>query len=162
AMADERAIAAAAEGKRQGVEQDRLAGTGLAGEHGHTRTKVDGEALDEDDVADREGGEHLLSSWGLPALARLLLGAERVADSAAIVGRLDALLLEKAISVLVPAAVREIVPENGRRGLCFADEAHGKVRFGQPRQRFLDVARVLILGGDRLEPVDRGQVFAAL
>ncbi len=39
AVADQGAVTAAAERQRQGVEQDRLAGAGLAGQHG----EADGE-----------------------------------------------------------------------------------------------------------------------
>jgi len=58
-VAHQRAVAAAAEGQRQGIEENRLAGTGLAGEHRHSGTKIDSETLDQNDVADRQGDEHV-------------------------------------------------------------------------------------------------------
>ena len=47
-----------AEGEREGVEQDRLAGAGFAGQHGKAGGKIDVEPIDQDDVADREPCEH--------------------------------------------------------------------------------------------------------
>ncbi len=54
AVAHQRGIAPPAERKRQGVEQDRLAGAGLAGEHGEPVGEIDVQPFDENDVADRE------------------------------------------------------------------------------------------------------------
>src|ERR1700693_119733 len=95
-----------------------------------------------------------------PALARFL--DEGLAHRAAIVDGLSALLLEKGIGILVPATVGEIVPEQRRGGRRLPAQAHGKVRLDQALQRFLDMARVLILRRDRPEAVDRGNVFAPL
>ena len=53
ALADQRLVAAAAERQREGVQQDRLAGAGLAGEHGEPRGEIDVQLVDQDDVADR-------------------------------------------------------------------------------------------------------------
>src|SRR5665254_6355 len=59
--------------QREGIEQDRLAGAGLAGEHGKPRGKIDVEPVDQNDVADRESGEHELSksynTWSCPDLS---------------------------------------------------------------------------------------------
>ena len=52
------AVAAPAERERQGVEQDRLAGAGLAGEHGQTVVQREVEPVDEDDIADRKVNKH--------------------------------------------------------------------------------------------------------
>ena len=60
-VADERAVAATAERQGKRIEEDRLAGTGLAGEHRQAVAEIDVEAVDEDDVADREGDEHGLT-----------------------------------------------------------------------------------------------------
>ena len=60
-VADQGAVAAAAEGERKRIEQDRLAGAGLAGEHRQAVLKIDVEAVDEDDVTDREGDKHGLT-----------------------------------------------------------------------------------------------------
>ena len=51
-------VAARAERQREGVEQDRLAGAGLAGQHGKPVGEIDVEPIDQDDVADRKPGEH--------------------------------------------------------------------------------------------------------
>ena len=40
-LADQRAVAAPAKRQRQGVEQDRLAGAGFAGEHRHALREID-------------------------------------------------------------------------------------------------------------------------
>ena len=58
ALAHQAGVAAAAERKREGIEQDRLAGAGLAGEHRKTSRVIDVEPFDQNDVADREAGEH--------------------------------------------------------------------------------------------------------
>ena len=51
-------VAARAERQREGIEQDRLAGAGLAGEHGEPAGEIDVEPVDQDDVADGKSGEH--------------------------------------------------------------------------------------------------------
>ena len=58
AMAHQRGVAARAERQREGIQQDRLAGAGLAGEHGKALGEIDVEPIDQDDVADREPGKH--------------------------------------------------------------------------------------------------------
>ncbi len=58
AVAHQGGVAARAERQRKGVEQDRLAGAGLAREHGKPVGKIDVEPIDQDDVADRKPGEH--------------------------------------------------------------------------------------------------------
>ena len=58
AVAHQAGIAAAAERQREGIEQDRLAGAGLAGQHRQSGRIVDVEPFDENDVADREAREH--------------------------------------------------------------------------------------------------------
>ena len=58
ALAHQRLVAAGAQRQREGVEQDRLAGAGLAGEHGKPFGEIDVEPVDQDDVADRKSGEH--------------------------------------------------------------------------------------------------------
>ncbi len=62
-LADEAGIAAPAERQRKGIEQDRFAGAGLPGEHRKPRRKVDVEAVDQDDVSDREPGQHQGPRW---------------------------------------------------------------------------------------------------
>ena len=52
--------------------------------------------------------------------------------------------------------------EHGRRGLRLADEPHGEVGLDQALQRLLDVPRILVLGDDDVEAVDRGDVLALL
>src|SRR3981189_2535521 len=56
---------------------------------------------------------------------------------------LDSTGLYQIIGVLVPLAVRKIVPEHGGGGLRLADDADRHIGLGQPGQRFLDVARGL-------------------
>ena len=58
ALPHQRLVAAPAQRQGKGIEQDRFAGTGLAGEHGKTFGKIDVEPVDQDDVADRKSGEH--------------------------------------------------------------------------------------------------------
>ena len=58
ALAHEPGVAAPAERQRKRIEQDRFTGAGLASEHREPRRKVDVEAVDQDDVSDREPGQH--------------------------------------------------------------------------------------------------------
>ena len=57
-LADQGLVAAGAERQRKGIEQDRLAGAGLAGEHGEPVGEIDVEPVDQDDVADGQTGKH--------------------------------------------------------------------------------------------------------
>ena len=57
-VAHQRSVAAGAERQREGVEQDGFAHVGLAGQHRKTGRDVEIEAVDQDDVADREAGQH--------------------------------------------------------------------------------------------------------
>ncbi len=58
AVTHQRHVAARAERKGEGVEQDRLARAGLAGEHRQAGREIDVEPVDQDDVAYREPGQH--------------------------------------------------------------------------------------------------------
>ena len=58
ARPDQRPIGAGAERQAEGVEQDRLAGAGLAGQHAKAARELQVEPLDQDDVADREADQH--------------------------------------------------------------------------------------------------------
>ena len=79
-LAHQRDVAARAERKGEGIEQDGLAGAGLPREHGQTGGELDIESIDEDNVANREPGQHdtvLAFRWaadaeayGLPVAAR--------------------------------------------------------------------------------------------
>jgi hypothetical protein len=51
-------IAPCTERERKGIEQDGFAGAGLAREHGQAGCEVDIEPVDQDDVANREPGQH--------------------------------------------------------------------------------------------------------
>ncbi len=50
ALADQRGVAARAQSQRKGVEQDGLAGAGLAGQHAKTLGEIEIELVDQDDV----------------------------------------------------------------------------------------------------------------
>ena len=54
ACAHERPVASAAERQGESIKQDRFAGAGLAGQHGEASPKGEIEAIDQNDVADRE------------------------------------------------------------------------------------------------------------
>jgi len=58
ALAHQSGVAAGAKRQREGVEQDRLARAGLAGEHRQAGGEIDIEPLDQDDIADGQAGEH--------------------------------------------------------------------------------------------------------
>ncbi|MNJ34182.1 hypothetical protein D3C77_288820 [compost metagenome] len=51
-------VGARAQGQAQSVEDDGLTGAGLARQHGQAVLDLQVEGVDEDDVADREGGQH--------------------------------------------------------------------------------------------------------
>jgi len=53
------AVAAGAQRQRQSIEEDRLAGTGFAGENAEPGLKSDVELIDQDDVANGESDEHV-------------------------------------------------------------------------------------------------------
>ena len=55
-LAHQGLVAARAERQRKGVEQNRLAGAGLAGEHGKAVGEIDVEPVDQDDIADGQVG----------------------------------------------------------------------------------------------------------
>ena len=57
-VAHQRNVAAGAERQRKGIEQDGFAGAGLAGQHGQAGRDIEIEPIDQNDVADREAGEH--------------------------------------------------------------------------------------------------------
>src|SRR5690606_2102657 len=73
-------VAARAQRQREGIEQARLSGAGLAGQHSEPLGKIDVEPVDQDDVADRESGEHGAAVPGLRP-ARSCAGHPRLADS---------------------------------------------------------------------------------
>src|SRR6201986_4617830 len=79
-----------------------------------------------------------------------------------ILARLETSGLYKIIGVLVPAAIRKIVPKHGGGGLRLADDTDRHIAFGEPGQRLLDMPRGLILGDHGLEAVDGGGVVALL
>src|SRR4051795_6928386 len=79
---------------------------------------------------------------------------------ALILARLETAGLYKIIGVLVPAAVRKVVPKYGGGGLGFADDADGHIGLGEPGQGFLDVPGGLILRDHRLETIDGRRVVA--
>src|ERR1700720_216654 len=79
-----------------------------------------------------------------------------------VLARLETAGLYKIIGVLVPAAVRKVVAKHGGGGLRLADDTDRHIGLGQPRQRFLDMPRGLILRDHGLEAVDRAGIVAAL
>ena len=58
AAAHQAGVGARAGGQTQRIEDDRLAGAGLAGERGQARPERQVEALDQDDIADAEANQH--------------------------------------------------------------------------------------------------------
>src|SRR5260221_8997534 len=150
AMADEARITATAERQRERIEKDGFAGTGLAGQHREAAGKLDIEPFDQDDVTDRKTRQHVRSFL---AETQFLEGPGDVGTL--ILARLETPGLYKIIGVLVPAAVRKIVPEHGCRSLRLADDAHRHIALGPPGQRFLHMACGLILDDHGLEAADR-------
>ncbi len=64
ALAHETRIATRTKRKCKGIEQDRFSGASLAGQHRQAGGKIDIEAINQDDVADREPDQH-----GVPVLS---------------------------------------------------------------------------------------------
>ncbi len=58
AVAHQAGIAAATEGQRKGIEKNRFAGAGFTGQHCKTAGKLDIEPFDQDNVTDRQTGQH--------------------------------------------------------------------------------------------------------
>ena len=68
-FAHDAGVAAAAERELERVDEDRLAGAGLAAQHRQARRELDLERVDDDEVADRETVQHApdpRGSDGLP------------------------------------------------------------------------------------------------
>src|SRR6201991_2294333 len=74
-----------------------------------------------------------------------------------ILARLETAGLYKIVGVLVPAAVRKIVPKHGSWRLRLADDADRQIGLGQAEQRFLDMARGLVAGDHGLVAIDAGR-----
>ena len=58
ALAHHIGVAALTQGQQQRVDQDRLAGAGLAGQDGEARCELEFEFVDDHEVADRERDQH--------------------------------------------------------------------------------------------------------
>ena len=58
ALTHQRHVATRAQRKRKGVEQDRFAGAGLAGQRSKTGAKVDVQAIDQNDITNGKADEH--------------------------------------------------------------------------------------------------------
>ena len=58
AFAHDIGVAALSQGQQQRVDQDRLAGAGLAGQDREARRELEFEFVDDDEVADRERDQH--------------------------------------------------------------------------------------------------------
>ena len=69
ALPHQRLVAAPAQRQGKSIEQDRLAGAGLAGEHGKAFGEIDVEPVDQDDVADGKSRKHADQSKGRLAQA---------------------------------------------------------------------------------------------
>src|SRR5205085_6018042 len=79
-----------------------------------------------------------------------------------ILARLETAGLYKIIGVLVPAAVRKIVPKYGGSGLRLADDTDRHIALGETEQRLLDMAGGLVAGGHGLVGVGGGGGVATL
>src|SRR5215472_4581348 len=79
-----------------------------------------------------------------------------------ILARFETAGFYKLIGVLVPGTVRKIMPEHGGGGLRLADDADRQIGLGQALQRFLDMARGLVLRDHGLETIDRRRVVVLI
>ena len=65
AGAEQLQVGAAAEGQAERIQEDRFAGARLAGQHGEAGIDLEIQAVDEDDVADRQVQQHRRSAPGI-------------------------------------------------------------------------------------------------
>src|SRR5271154_6209057 len=92
--------------------------------------------------------------------------SDRVPDrrkprAAKIVGR-ESLALQEVVGVMVPVAVREIVPEHGGGSLCFLVDPEPKIGLDQAIKRFWRMARRLVILEHVAKAIDGGGVIAAV
>ena len=57
-MTDKRGVAARAERERQRIEQNGFSGSRLTGQHRQAGGEINVQALDQNNIADRQSGEH--------------------------------------------------------------------------------------------------------
>ncbi len=110
-VAHQAGIAAAAEGQRKGIEKDGFAGAGFTGQHCKAAGKLDIEPLDQDDVTDRQTGQHgrTVPSRG-PIFLKALLDIGPL-----VLARLETAGLYKIVGVFVPACCQESCGQARRR-----------------------------------------------
>src|SRR5574337_59788 len=81
---------------------------------------------------------------------------------AAIFLRRQPLALQQGVGVMVPLAVREIVPEHGGRGLGFVGYPQAEIGLDQTIKRFLRMPRRLVKLKHVANAIDGGGVIAAV
>lgn len=57
-------VTARAKRQSQGIKQDRLAGSGLAGQHAQSGAKIQIQAVNQDNITDGKAGQHRSSANG--------------------------------------------------------------------------------------------------
>ena len=146
-LAHESAIAPRAKRQGQSIEEDGLSGAGFAGENRQAACEFEIELVDQHDVADREPDEHKEAPSSQSA------GHDRMVDfrypGGLIFIRRETAALQKIESVLIPLAIREIVPQHRRGCFRFAGDAEPEIGLGQAIQRLLGMAARLIIGQAR-------------
>ena len=152
------AIGAGAKRKAKTVQQNRLASPGFAGQHGQALAERQIQPLDQNDIANRQRGQHAGLPTGRGSEHRMPCTREE-ARLLGIVGlRLavaprHAVIDKLRVAVGVPLAARIIVAKDGGRLSSLILQAQGKINLGQPSQRFRHM-----VGG--LEIVDHPLVAA--
>ena len=143
-LADQRAVGAAAEREADRIEQDRLAGAGLAGQHAEPAGELEVEPLDQDEVADREAGQH-----GAGRSVRALAHPAAAAIRARARAHSQRLAVHQPVAVLIPAAAREVVAEHRRGAARLLGDAQRQIGLGQAMQRLGHMGRALVAARSR-------------
>ena len=163
---------APAEHEAERVQQDRLAGPGLPGQHVQARPELDLQPVDDQDVADFKAAQHLRltrtprqrddTKPGSEPLALDRLTVDR--HQPAVAGRLQQQTLagQQRECVLIPRRRLVVVTQDRAGGLRLVDQPKRQVAFHQAVQRLGRVAGGLEILDHHAEPVDRGSVVTAL
>ncbi len=154
-------LGACAQRQAETVEQDRLAGAGLAGQHGQAGAEIKVEPLDQHHVADRERGEH-----GGAAGRRIRRSSRTLRPKKP--GLLPPLRHrrtlhlpvgdELVIAIHVPFAAGIVMSQHRRRPPRLVRQAEDQIDLRQPVQRLGHVVGGLEIVHHALEAADRGGV----
>ena len=157
-----------AQHKAQGIQQDRLARPGFAGQHIQPRPKGQRQPIDDQHITNFKRTQHLgpvgaaLRPSCLQPFALDHLTIDRGQPVAAFRLRHKALTFQETEAVLIKRAGLVIVTKDRGSGLRLISEAKRKIGLNQPVQRFCGVGCGLEILHHNLEPVDGSRIILAL